>query len=148
MNLSPFTRQLFTFVVTIIAAALITSCSDNTTGSDNGDGNGNGDTIENVSFSSTIQPIFDQSCGSGACHINSSQNGVNLSNYQNVINSEGQQYGRLIVDPGDADNSPLYDKIASSDPENGSRMPRGGSPLSDTKIEQVRVWINEGANNN
>jgi hypothetical protein len=92
-----------------------------------------------VDYASQIQPIFNANCVS--CHRGTS--GVNLSNYNSVMSSVGNQYGKNIVIPGDATNSPLYNKLQPS-PEHGSRMPNA-SGLSATNIELIRNWINEGA---
>lgn len=115
-------------------------------GNTNGGGNNNGGneigmepTFENV------EQIFTQNCGN--CHIGGTQNGVRLDSYNNVINSVGDQYGIKVVQPGDADGSPLVDKIEPN-PENGSRMPQGRSALPSDRIDQIREWIDEGAENN
>lgn len=103
---------------------------------------------EPVSYSSQIQVIFNNTCGGGFCHTNGDDvNGVNLDSYQNTIASEGSSYGSLIVIPGNADASPLVDKIQAN-PEQGSRMPLGRSALSSTEIGQIIAWINQGAENN
>lgn len=95
-----------------------------------------------VDYASQIQPIFSSYCTS--CH--GGQNGVTLSSYEAVINSIGQQYGTNIVVPGDADASPLVDKISNSNPEYGVRMPQNGPPyLSPDQINLIVAWINEGA---
>lgn len=100
--------------------------------------------IEDVSFSADVQPIFNGSCGGSGCHVGSTQNGVNLSSYAQVMNSVGQQYGTEIVEAGEPDQSPLVDKIEPS-PDHGERMPLGRAPLDDQQIEKIRVWIAEGA---
>ena len=94
-----------------------------------------------------MQQIFEASCGGGSCHIETSTNGVRLNSYSNVINSQGAQYGELVVQPGDADGSPLVDKIEPN-PQFGTRMPQTGDFLSDERIDQIRTWINEGAQDN
>lgn len=60
--------------------------------------------------------------------------------------SQGVQYNRLIVVAGNADESPLYDKLQSN-PQFGSRMPEGSS-LTTQQINAIRDWINTGAPNN
>lgn len=92
-----------------------------------------------VDYPSQIQPIFNSNCVS--CHGGTS--GVTLSSYNLVMSSVGDQYGRLIIVPGDAGDSPLYDKISPS-PQIGDRMPQGGS-LSDAQINLIRDWIDQGA---
>ncbi len=92
-----------------------------------------------------VQMIFNQNCGN--CHIGARESGVRLDSYDNVINSVGDQYGIEVVQPGDADGSPLIDKIEPN-PQFGSRMPENGSYLSSDRIDQIREWINQGAENN
>lgn len=94
-----------------------------------------------IDYNSRIQPIFNNNCT--VCHGGTS--GVTLSSYQAVMNSVGDQYGTNVVVPEEPENSPLYDKISSSDPQFGARMPQGGPPLSNDDIEAIRQWIEEGA---
>jgi len=102
---------------------------------------------EPISYSSDIQPIFNNTCGGGFCHTNGDiVNGVNLDSYQNSIASMGSAYGRLIIVPNDADNSPLVNKLGS-DPDFGSRMPLTGS-ISSSDVGKIIAWINQGAENN
>ena len=70
---------------------------------------------------------------------------MTLSSYQAVMNSVGDQYSRLVIVPENPSDSPLYDKISSNNPQFGTRMPQGGSPLSSDDIEAIRQWIEEGA---
>lgn len=124
---------------TMLAALLLTACQsrkiDNTLLVD---------PDEAVSFSQDVLPIFTTSCGGGGCHIDQSVSGVNLSSYQHVVNSQGQQYGEHVVLPDDAANSPLIDKLRP-DPRFGGRMPPDRSPLSAEQIALIRTWIDEGA---
>jgi len=96
-------------------------------------------TFAQVDYNSQIQPIFNSRCAS--CHGGTS--GVFMSNYSAVMNSVGNQYGRLIVEPFSPEESPLYDKLLPN-PQFGNRMPQGGS-LTQTQIELIRQWIEEGA---
>lgn len=100
-----------------------------------------------VSFSQDVQPIFNNSCGGAACHIDQQTNGVRLSSYEEVMNSTGDQYGEAIVQPGSADESPLVDKIEPN-PRFGVRMPQGQAPLSGEEIALIRAWIDDGAQDN
>lgn len=136
------------FLVFICSLGLIVvSCSDNSTGAEDGNGGGNGDTPTEPTFTN-VQEIFESSCGGTNCHINNRRSGVRLDSYDNVTSSEGDQYGKLVVQEGDAANSPLVDKIESSNPEHGERMPPGGPFLSSDDIDLIKEWINEGAKNN
>ena len=99
----------------------------------------------NVTYSATIQPIFNSRCVS--CHSASvPQSGVNLASYAATMASRGTQYNALIVSANNADDSALYDKLLSS-PRFGSRMPQGGT-LTTQQIANIRAWINAGAPNN
>jgi hypothetical protein len=100
-----------------------------------------------VSYASDIQPIFSSRCSGAECHIPNSMSGVTLSGYDLVLASVGEQYGTRIVVPGDADSSPIVDKILPN-PTHGERMPRGRSALSSDEIARIREWINDGAPNN
>ena len=96
-----------------------------------------------VDYPTQIQPIFKNSCNS--CH-SAGQNSFNSSSYDGVMasTSPSNRYDSKHVIPGDANASPLVDKI-EPDPEFGSRMPQGGS-LTSEQITLIRTWINEGAN--
>lgn len=98
-------------------------------------------TYAQIEYSQVIQPIFTTHCVS--CH--GGMNNVYLNNYDAVMNSVGLQYATNIVNPGNASGSPLYDKISSSNPTFGVRMPEGGPYLSTEQINLIAQWINEGA---
>lgn len=100
-----------------------------------------------VSYAEDIQPIFDNSCDGAGCHIDREESGVELTTYDDVINSEGEQYGERIVDSGNPKGSPLVDKITPN-PAEGDRMPPNSDPLSDEEIDLIRGWIAEGAEDN
>lgn len=100
-----------------------------------------------VSFAQDVQPIFTSSCGGAGCHIDEAMSGVELSNYQQVMSSIGVQYGEEIVIPGDADASPLVDKIEAN-PQFGERMPLNRPPLSGDEVALIRAWIDDGAEDN
>lgn len=97
-----------------------------------------------VDYQAEVQPIFTRTCAIPGCHaqVNS---GVRLIDYNAVTTSVGSLYRELIITPGNAAASPLFDKISRSSPRFGSRMPFGGPPLSDVEIETIRRWIDEGA---
>ena len=127
---------------------ILGGCGGSSTGSNGGNNGGNGgNEIGMEPTFSNVQQIFQQSCGGAGCHISQRTNGVRLNTYQNVIESRGSTYGELIVQPGDADGSPLVDKIEPN-PDIGSRMPENGYFLSEDRINQIRQWINDGAENN
>ncbi|MBC8399876.1 MAG: T9SS type A sorting domain-containing protein [Candidatus Marinimicrobia bacterium] len=94
-----------------------------------------------VDFQTQIQPIFNNNCT--GCHGTNS--GVTLTSYSTTMNSTGNQYGTLIVNPFNAVASPLYDKVRlDKTPDHGSRMPQGGALIQD-QVDLIKNWINEGA---
>lgn len=103
-----------------------------------------------VSFSEDIQPIFNGNCAVSGCHDSGTQeSGVNLSSHEAALNSVGVQYGENVINPGNPDQSPLVDKISNNNPQEGVRMPEDGPPyLSDTQIDSIRAWIEDGAPDN
>lgn len=141
-------KQSWLVVVICSLGLLITSCGDSSTSPNGGEnGGGNDDPPAEPTFTN-VQEIFNNSCGGSNCHLNSARSGVQLNNYENVMNSEGVQYGELVVQPNDADGSPLVDKIESDNPQEGERMPQGGPYLSNDEIDLIKEWINNGAENN
>lgn len=145
-------RSSLILVAVCSLGLLFTACGDNSTGtgSGNGDGdgtgNGNGNGSTEPTFSNVLN-IFNNNCSGSGCHIEERNSGVRLDSYNNVIESEGAQYGELVVQPGDANGSPLVDKIESENPEFGDRMPVGGA-LSSSQISLIKEWIDDGAENN
>jgi len=95
--------------------------------------------VGQVAYSSQIQPIFNARCTN--CHGLIA--GVNLESYGATVSSIGAWYNKKIVTPGNAEASPLYDKLLTT-PQFGSQMPEGGS-LTAEQIQLIRTWINEGA---
>ncbi len=86
-----------------------------------------------VSYSATIQPIFNASCT--VCHGTSA--GVTLTSYSTTMGSN-------IVVVGNATNSLLYKAVTG----NGvTRMPMS-APLTAAQIQSIADWINQGALNN
>lgn len=95
---------------------------------------------------SNVLQIFESTCAGGGCHVGRSASGVRLDSYQAIIKSQGFQYGEAIVQTGNAEESPLINKIEDN-PEFGSRMPLGRAPLSEKDIKLIKSWINNGASN-
>lgn len=127
----------------VLICLLFTGCMNNIEDISNGE-------IPNpdeVSFSNDIQPIISASCAGSGCHIPNTTNGVNLSSHSDILNSIGNQYGTLIVIPGNPGASPLMDKI-NPDPEFGQRMPLTGGYLTPAEIKKIEIWIANGAEDN
>lgn len=130
-----------------LCSFVLASCGgdSNSTGPDP---NPDPDPDRNVSFSQDISPIFQASCAESGCHDSGTQeSGVNLSSYDDAMNSVGTQYEENVINPGNPDESPLVDKI-EPDPQEGQRMPYQRDPLSQAKIDSIRAWIEDGAPDN
>jgi len=125
--------------VLLLGVEFAAGCSSQVSGS-------NPNPVPDTWYGHNVQTIFNQSCGGGGCHINSSAYGVNLSSYDNVMNSYSSEYQSKVVIAGKASSSPLYDKVLSR-PAHGYRMPYGRAPLSSAQIDTIKVWINRGAKN-
>ena len=100
-----------------------------------------------IDYSSQIQPIFDNNCTS--CHIDGGTyfGGLDLSSYSEVM--EGGSSGNTIV-PFDHSSSELFNRITLDESDN-EFMPQNGTSLSQSEIDLIAQWIDEGAlqdNNN
>jgi hypothetical protein len=110
-----------------------------------------------VSFSRDILRIFTnngaKTCAQAGCHSGPNpQAGQNLSAataYANIVNVASSERPDLRrVQPGNAANSYLYQKITGAPGIVGSMMPLAGGPLSGSDMALIQQWINEGAPNN
>ncbi len=103
-----------------------------------------------ISYSTDVQPIYDNNCALGGCHASGSgAQGLVLdanSSYDNIVNVSASQDSRDLIEPGQPDDSYLYLKI--TDPPSGERMPRGRPALSGVQIATILYWIEQGAQNN
>jgi hypothetical protein len=135
---------------------------DATTGVD-GDATTTGDdtypddcTVE-PTFSSIQANYFPVSCSFSSCHGNGGkQGGLTLDtedSFDSLINVAATHPGaanKLLVVPGDAANSFLYQKLLGPEPDEGGIMPSGQKePMGpDCQLRAVRDWINAGALDN
>lgn len=76
---------------------------------------------------------------------------MNLSStsasFQSLVGVPSEQQSSLLrVSPGDSANSYLIHKVTGAPTITGARMPFGGTPLDDATIDQIRSWIDAGAN--
>ena len=93
-----------------------------------------------ISYSTQVQPLFDQACNFAGCHDNGAhQSALVLASYGQMTLTPG------VVVPGKPDGSTLVLRIQGSV---GARMPPGSYPLNQNQINGIRTWIAEGAKNN
>jgi len=97
--------------------------------------------VDTVSFKNDILPILDN-YGCTSCHGGTA--GLTVGTVAGM--NTGGLHGPVIV-PGNADASNIVKKI-SPNPPFGVRMPQGGPYLDATKIQLIKDWINQGANDN
>lgn len=119
-----------------------------------GCGGGGGDSTptgptSNVSFVSSIQPIFTSHCTS--CHTQGGTSSflplVSGVSYNNLVNKTSTQSGGgTLVIPGNSADSILYKRVSGSSV--GNQMPKGGPFLSTTDQNLIKTWIDEGAKDN
>ena len=100
---------------------------------------GDGSTC-NISYSLTIQPIFNTNCT--PCHITSTRNNLSLSNYANIMSGNSNNGPVIDIDAGDHINSLLWQYV------NSGTMPPGNSNLTASQINLIATWIDEGALDN
>ena len=93
-----------------------------------------------VNYQSDIQPIFNNNCI--FCHQNGGSATLNLATYSGVMNG-GWSGPAVIV--GDHQNSLLYQRIIQPIGTDGSMPPN--DPLSQSQIDLIAQWIDEGAGN-
>jgi len=97
-------------------------------------------------YAQDIDPIFTFHCK--YCHGNNGK--LDLSSYASLMSGKSN-HGSLVVVPGDADNSLLYEAVSKPSEEQSNlttRMPEGGPYLSTSQIQLIEDWINEGAKDN
>ncbi len=85
-------------------------------------------------FSRDIAPLLEKSCGE--CHISSSMGKLRLDSPAALL--RGGASGPAII-PGHSDESLLVKRLLGK--SGGPRMPMGGQPLSQEKIDLIRSWI-------
>lgn len=108
-----------------------------------------------VSYSTDVQPIFDEHCIE--CHERTGEgvvaSGFSVQDYDNVM--KGTEFGSVVV-PGSSISSTLYLVVAQKTapeihmpPHHREAWAEGrGSPLSEDQVGIIQAWIDQGAKNN
>ena len=92
-----------------------------------------------ISFKDDLEPLFSDPCTT--CH--GSAGGYSLESYSDVLGNGSDGVPNVI--PLDID-SLLIKKLEGTGP--GARMPKNSSPWDETRIQLVKDWIIQGAENN
>ncbi len=89
---------------------------------------------EKVDFAKSIKPIFEKHCIS--CHGPTEEESFRID-----IKDDAMDF----IEPGDADESYLYEVLISDDEEELMPPPDEENPMTKAQIQLVKTWINEGA---
>ena len=139
------TRQFLAIARVVLPLLLVWGCSDMGTEPKKKDQEKDQETV--VTFSGTIQPIFNFNCAVSACHVQGHSTGMDLTeenSYDLVVNVVSKNYGPAFrVKPFSPDSSVLYHKVANTG-KYGGVMPPGGQ-ISSEDIDLIKTWITEGA---
>jgi hypothetical protein len=110
-----------------------------------------------ILFSQDVLRVFTnngaKTCAQAGCHSGAfPAAGQNLeagSAYASIVNVASSEKPSLKrIQPGDGDNSYLYQKITGAAGIAGSPMPLAGGPLAAADIAKIELWIDQGAQNN
>ena len=96
-------------------------------------------TSDNLSFSSDIQPVFNDNCATSGCHNSASkEGGLDLSAGKSYaeLNKSGSGY----INTSKPTSSVLYSAMKSDMPPSGK--------LDDCTLEKIEKWMAQGAKNN
>jgi len=111
-------------------------------------------TIE-PTLASLSENYFSKSCNFGSCHGSTKAGGLDLTGdaHAALVNvpavfAGAADNGKILVIPGDPDNSYFVQKLEGPDASEGAIMPFGAQePMDpDCRIKMVRQWIADGAN--
>jgi hypothetical protein len=108
--------------------------------------------LEKISFEKNVLPILNSYCV--MCHLpGSEQGGLGLypDAWSRLVEVPSKQSPLLLVEPGSADDSYLYIKLIETGESvggSGLLMPVQQAPLDQGQIETIRLWIEQGAEQN
>lgn len=98
---------------------------------------------QGICFESEVLPLLVSNCAMTGCHsANNPAEEIALTSYSALMNSAEDN----LVVPGNANASELIEVLLEVDPD--KRMPRPpAAPLTQSQIDLLKQWINEGAQN-
>ena len=105
-----------------------------------------------VSFEKDVMPILNSYCV--MCHLpGGAQGGLSLypDAWSELVGVPSKQSPLLQVEPGSPDRSYLYVKLIDTGVSvggSGQLMPVQQPPLEQDQIETIRLWIEQGAEQN
>ena len=110
--------------------------------------------VKTVSFASDVSPILKKHClechvPAGTGHIASglmlsTENAPETISYDGLI--KGTKYGPIVI-AGNSLGSAL-NMLVEGRADPSIRMPHGKEPLSDAELQTLKLWVDQGAQNN
>ncbi len=100
---------------------------------------------EEIQFNKSIKPILSNNCFS--CHGPDAKvvkGGLQLHLREKAI-SKLEKSGERAITPGNRDESSLWHRITSTDPDEQMPPPESNHKLSSEEIKTIGQWIDEGA---
>lgn len=101
-----------------------------------------------ASFKEIQDHIFTPTCATSGCHGGSFFSYPNLEKenaYTNIVGKNNSSGTMKLIEQGNSTSSYLYKRLLG---EGGSLMPRGGPKLNQSILDSIKVWIDNGAENN
>jgi hypothetical protein len=105
-------------------------------------------TGQRVSYQHDVHPVLESNCF--ACHTPPQgagyvKTGLNLQTYDTLM--RGTLYGPVVM-PGNSQQS-ILNMLVEGRADSSMRMPHNRErPLTNREIEILRLWVDQGANNN
>jgi hypothetical protein len=94
-----------------------------------------------VSFAGTVQPILQDHCK--RCHDVGGKSSLYLMTYDGIM--KGGKMGQVVL-PGDPDGSQIIGSVEKTKTPN--MPPKIFPALTKDRVDALRTWIKEGAENN
>jgi hypothetical protein len=101
-----------------------------------------------ASFKEIQEQVFTPTCATSGCHRGTFATFPNLESgkaYNNIVGVDNQEGKFQLIEPGNSANSYLYKKLLG---DGTTLMPQNGKKLNQAILDSIRVWIDNGAENN
>ena len=123
---------LIVFLITLLTSLVVVGCA----------------TGPQVSYQHDVRPIFVDKCID--CHSppygeGYAKTGLDLRSYESLM--KGSVYGPVIV-PGNSKKSPLNMLVEGRAGDLSRVLKRQHNPMTDEEIMIIRLWVEQGAQNN
>jgi len=102
--------------------------------------------IEQVSYNFHIRPILSDKCF--ACHgpdANKRESDLRLDTEAGAYAALKEDPNHFVIKPGNLEESTVYHRITSEDPGELMPPPESNLALSNTEIQLIKTWIEQGA---